>query len=80
MYLDSFHKVYFNGSSCEEDISAEADRGEKGAYRIHQRDAQPQKQTVIFSTMICEKMLLSDLFIFLKISGKELNSKILDFF
>lgn len=40
---------YFNGPSCEKDITAEADRGEKGANRIHQRDAQPQKQTVIFS-------------------------------
>lgn len=64
----------FNGPSCEEDITAEADRGEKGAYRIHQWALQFQKADSDISTMICEKkMLLSDLFILLKIPGKELN-------
>lgn len=64
---------YFNGPSCEEDITAEADRGEKGAYRIHQWALQFQKQTVILVQWFVKKMLLSDLFILLKIPGKELN-------
>lgn len=65
---------YFNGPSCEEDITAEADRGEKGAYRIHQWALQFQKQTVILvQWFVKKKMLLSDLFILLKIPGKELN-------